>query len=109
MKDQKKACSLADESLQAALDKIDDLGEDDFRDAKSIIELLKENLTLWKDEEEGGGDNIEDLWGRNWKFPLSEELIPFFSFSLRLIIIKTSGKIWFFIFTNSYFLSIQAY
>ena len=60
MKDHKKACQLADESLQAALDKIDDLGEDDFRDAKSIIELLKENLTLWKEEEEGG-QNIEDL------------------------------------------------
>jgi 14-3-3 protein epsilon len=61
IKDHKKACSLADESLQAALDKIDDLGEDDFRDAKSIIELLKENLTLWKEEEEGGDNNIEDL------------------------------------------------
>ena len=33
---------------------------DDFRDAKSIIELLKENLTLWKEEEEGG-NNIDDL------------------------------------------------
>jgi molybdopterin synthase catalytic subunit len=33
--------------------------EDDFRDAKSIIELLKENLTLWKDEE--GENNIDDL------------------------------------------------
>ncbi len=61
MKDHKKACQLADESLQAALDKIDELGEDDFRDAKSIIELLKENLTLWKEEEEGGDNNIEDL------------------------------------------------
>jgi hypothetical protein len=61
MKDHKKACQLADESLQAALDKIDDLGEEDFRDAKSIIELLKENLTLWKEEEEGGDNNIEDL------------------------------------------------
>lgn len=60
MKDQKKACSLADEALQQALDKIDDLPEEDFRDAKSIIELLKENLTLWKEEEEGGND-IEDL------------------------------------------------
>jgi len=37
------------------------LNEEDFRDAKSIIELLKENLTLWKDEEEGGDNNIEDL------------------------------------------------
>jgi hypothetical protein len=25
--------------------------------------LLKENLTLWKEEEEGGDNNIEDLWG----------------------------------------------
>ena len=61
MKDHKKACQLAEESLQAALDKIDDLGEEDFRDAKSIIELLKENITLWKEEEEGENNNIEDL------------------------------------------------
>jgi len=50
MKDQKKACELAEEALQSALDKIDEISEEDFRDAKSIIELLKENLTLWKDE-----------------------------------------------------------
>lgn len=61
MKDHKKACQLAEESLQAALDKIDDLGEDDFRDAKSIIELLKENITLWKEEEEGGDGGVEEL------------------------------------------------
>jgi len=61
MKDHKTACVLADEALQAALEKIDDLGEDDFRDAKSIIELLKENLTLWKEEEEGENNQIEDL------------------------------------------------
>ena len=59
MKDQKKACELADSSLQAALDKIDELGEEEFRDAKSIIELLKENLSLWREED--GNNNIEDL------------------------------------------------
>ena len=59
MKDQKRACELADSSLQAALDKIDELGEEEFRDAKSIIELLKENLSLWREEE--GNNNIEDL------------------------------------------------
>ena len=37
-----------------------DVDEETFRDAKSIIELLKENLTLWK-EEEGGDNAIEDL------------------------------------------------
>ena len=43
------------------MNKIDDVDEETFRDAKSIIELLKENLTLWK-EEEGGDNQIEDLW-----------------------------------------------
>ena len=51
MKNHQKACELADSALQNALEKIDDLEEEDFRDAKSIIELLKENLTLWKEEE----------------------------------------------------------
>ena len=62
LKQHSTACSIADEALQAALDKIDELEEDDFRDAKSIIELLKENLTLWKEEEADGDDNaIDDL------------------------------------------------
>ena len=60
MKNHKAAGDLADQSLQDALDKIDELEEDDFRDAKSIIELLKENLTLWREEEEGGNE-IDDL------------------------------------------------
>ena len=61
MKNHGQACNLADGALQSALDKIDELEEDDFRDAKSIIELLKENLTLWKEEEEGGDNEIDDL------------------------------------------------
>merc|ERR1712146_422332 len=61
MKNHKAACELADSALQNALDKIDELQEDDFRDAKSIIELLKENLTLWKEEEEGDENAIDDL------------------------------------------------
>ena len=60
MKNHKQACELADKALQEALDKIDELEEEDFRDAKSIIELLKENLTLWKEEEEDGNE-IDDL------------------------------------------------
>ena len=62
LKNHAKACELADLALQEALDKIDELEEDDFRDAKSIIELLKENLTLWREEEQEGGDNaVDDL------------------------------------------------
>ena len=58
--DHAKACELGEQALQNALDKIDECDEETFRDAKSIIELLKENLSLWKEEGEGGND-IEDL------------------------------------------------
>ena len=59
MNDHKKACELGEQALSEALEKIDDVDEETFRDAKSIIELLKENLSLWKEEE---GDNaVEDL------------------------------------------------
>lgn len=60
MKEHSKACEIADAALQGALEKIDELEEDEFKDAKSIIELLKENLTLWREEEEGD-NQIDDL------------------------------------------------
>jgi len=63
MNDHKKACELGESALTEALEKIDDVDEETFRDAKSIIELLKENLSLWKEEE---ADNaVEDLWVLN--------------------------------------------
>jgi molybdopterin synthase catalytic subunit len=40
---------------------LDDCDEDTFRDAQSIIELLRENLALWKEEDEGNQNNIDDL------------------------------------------------
>jgi hypothetical protein len=61
MQDNKQACALAETALQDAMNKIDDVDEETFRDAKSIIELLKENLTLWKEEEGNADNNIEDL------------------------------------------------
>merc|ERR1712100_554635 len=59
MNDHKKACELGETALTEALEKIDDVDEETFRDAKSIIELLKENLSLWKEEEEQNA--VEDL------------------------------------------------
>ena len=57
MNDHKQACELGETALSDALEKIDDVDEETFRDAKSIIELLKENLSLWKEEEEGAGQD----------------------------------------------------
>merc|ERR1712146_41914 len=52
LNDHKKACELGEKALADALEKIDEVDEETFRDAKSIIELLKENLSLWKEEED---------------------------------------------------------
>ncbi len=59
MNNHSEACTLGEKALSDALEKIDDVDEETFRDAKSIIELLKENLSLWKEEEEQ--NNVEDL------------------------------------------------
>jgi len=58
LSDKKKAVELGELALTEALEKIDDVDEETFRDAKSIIELLKENLSLWKEED---GNDVEDL------------------------------------------------
>ena len=59
MNDHKHACELGEKALADALEKIDEVDEETFRDAKSIIELLKENLSLWKEEE--GEAVVDDL------------------------------------------------
>ena len=59
MNNHKEACELGEKALTEALEKIDDVDEETFRDAKSIIELLKENLSLWKEED--GENAVEDL------------------------------------------------
>ena len=58
MNNHKQACELGEQALSDALEKIDDVDEETFRDAKSIIELLKENLSLWKEED---ANEIGDL------------------------------------------------
>jgi hypothetical protein len=59
MNNHKVACELGEKALSDALEKIDEVDEETFRDAKSIIELLKENLSLWKEEE--GEAVVDDL------------------------------------------------
>ena len=61
MNNHKKACELGEHALQSALEKIDDCDEETFRDAKSIIKLLKENLTLWKEEDDDNKNDVENL------------------------------------------------
>ena len=48
--DTAKAIKLTEHALEEALGYIDDCDEQSFTDAEVIITMLKENLTLWKEE-----------------------------------------------------------
>ena len=61
MKDHNKAIEISEKALSEANEKINDVGENDSRDIKSIIELLKENLKLWKGDEESSDQDVDDL------------------------------------------------
>lgn len=54
----KEACDLAKETFENAINAIDDMKEDDYKDAAMILQLLKDNITLWNAEfEDEDGDD----------------------------------------------------
>jgi 14-3-3 protein epsilon len=56
-----KACEIAQTALDAAKSDIDNIDNDQAKDALSIVELLRENLDLWKEADEEKGGEVEDL------------------------------------------------
>merc|ERR1712050_121799 len=47
LKDKKKACELAKDAFDEAISKLDKLEESDYKDSTLIMQLLRDNLTLW--------------------------------------------------------------
>jgi len=56
LKDKKKACELARDAFDKAISKLDSLDEASYKDSTLIMQLLRDNLTLWtsdnQDQEE---------------------------------------------------------
>eukprot|EP01123_Difflugia_compressa_P009073 TRINITY_DN28_c2_g1_i1.p1 TRINITY_DN28_c2_g1~~TRINITY_DN28_c2_g1_i1.p1 ORF type:complete len:241 (+),score=58.18 TRINITY_DN28_c2_g1_i1:158-880(+) len=54
LNEQAKACELAKKAFDEAISKLDDLSEDSYKDSTVIMQLLRDNLTLWtsSDDEE---------------------------------------------------------
>lgn len=44
------ACSLAKQAFDDAIADLDTLGEDSYKDSALIMQLLRDNLTLWTSE-----------------------------------------------------------
>jgi 14-3-3 protein beta/theta/zeta len=59
MNSPEKACALAKQAFDDAIAELDTLNEDSYKDSTLIMQLLRDNLTLWtsdaKDDEETAG------------------------------------------------------
>jgi len=51
-----EACKMAKEAFDEAISKLDHLAENDYKDSTLIMQLLRDNLTLWRSNTE-----VEDL------------------------------------------------
>lgn len=52
MLDPKTACELAKKAFDEAIAELDNLKEDSYKDSTLIMQLLRDNLTLWTSENE---------------------------------------------------------
>jgi len=56
-----KACDLAKKAFDEAIKDLDNLTEDSYKDSTVIMQLLRDNLTLWTSgDNEGEGDDNEE-------------------------------------------------
>lgn len=51
LKDQQKACKLAKEAFDFAIAKLDSLNDHNYKDSTLIMQLLRDNLTIWTNED----------------------------------------------------------
>jgi len=56
-KDQKRACDMAKQAFDDAISKLDQLDEASYKDSTLIMQLLRDNLTLWTSDQEQGNDD----------------------------------------------------
>lgn len=60
LKDSKKACELAKKAFDDAISKLDQLDEASYKDSTLIMQLLRDNLTLWTSDESNADAGQED-------------------------------------------------
>jgi len=56
LKEPEKACDLAKKSFDAAIEKLDTLNDASYKDSTLIMQLLRDNLTLWTSSQDDGTD-----------------------------------------------------
>merc|ERR1712050_332189 len=52
-----EACNMARKAFEDAIAELDSVAEDSYKDSTLIMQLLRDNLTLWTSDQEGGETN----------------------------------------------------
>jgi len=60
IKDRDAACALAKDAFDQAILKLDRLDEQQYKDGTLILQLLRDNLTLWTSNPDDVGDDLQD-------------------------------------------------
>jgi len=55
-----QACKLAKTAFDDAIAELDNLSEDSYKDSTLIMQLLRDNLTLWTSDNQGDGEDAEE-------------------------------------------------
>ncbi|KAM7382425.1 hypothetical protein PAMP_002153 [Pampus punctatissimus] len=55
-----QACQLAKRAFDDAIAELDTLSEDSYKDSTLIMQLLRDNLTLWTSDTQGDGEDVEE-------------------------------------------------
>jgi len=55
-----KACQLAKQAFDEAIAELDTLNEDSYKDSTLIMQLLRDNLTLWTSDTQNEGEEAAD-------------------------------------------------
>lgn len=55
-----QACELAKKAFDDAIAELDQLTEDSYKDSTLIMQLLRDNLTLWTSDNQADGDETEE-------------------------------------------------
>ncbi|CAB3988849.1 14-3-3 beta alpha-1 [Paramuricea clavata] len=56
-----KACELAKNAFDSAISELDNLKEESYKDSTLIMQLLRDNLTLWTSETNDDAPDVDDL------------------------------------------------
>ncbi|GMY25856.1 14-3-3-like protein GF14 iota [Fagus crenata] len=78
MNSPERACHLAKQAFDEAIAELDTLSEESYKDSTLIMQLLRDNLTLWTSDlpEDGGEDNFKGEESKPTEAEASACMIP---------------------------------